>query len=101
MKTAFLLKKLTAKISEEQRQYEELRLELLNRYGDKASDGSLVTDEKGMVKMTGDNGTGFVKAHRELLDVEIDFDYIKLDDIKNVDTMSGEDLIVLEGLIQE
>lgn len=100
MKTAFQLKKMAKKINDEQRNYEDLRKELLAQFGDKKEDGTLITDEHGMVNMSGDNGKEFVIKHRELLDVDVDVGYLKLNDLSSV-KITPEDLMVLEGIIRD
>jgi len=100
MKTAYKLKKIATQIVEEQKMYEESRRGLLSEFGDKNKDGSLVSDENGMVKMSGDNGRIFVEKHRELLEIDIDVGTVSIEDMGNI-SVTTNDLIILDGIFKD
>lgn len=100
MKTAFDLKKIAVRVGEEQRQYEEMRKDLLQTFGDKEKDGTLITDERGMVKMTGDNARNFQVKHQELLEVDVDVGSVSITELGDL-TITPVDLMTLESVIQE
>jgi hypothetical protein len=52
--------------------YDEKRKELLQKYGDKYSDGNLVIDSKGNVNMTEENLSAFDCEYKQLQAVEVE-----------------------------
>ena len=96
IKTAYKLKKMATQITDEQRRYDELRKQLLEKLGEKDDKGDLKI-ENGIV-MLGDNEKAYVTEHQELLDIDIELTAINVDDLGDV-KLSVSDLIALGNLI--
>jgi hypothetical protein len=99
-KTAFKLKGLNKRVSEELGKYDELRVEALKRFGKKKEDGSIDMEEGGNVRFDREGMDGFVAYLQELTNQDIDLPTIKIDDLGNVE-LTAQELSSLDGLIVE
>lgn len=92
-----ILKAADAEISS----FNETRMELIRKYGEKDETGELKTDENGNVRIEPDDMQNFSNELRELLntEVEISANKIKLDDIGDVEFTPAE-MAQLEDFIE-
>jgi len=82
--------------------FNEVRMNLINKYGEKDEKGELITDDKGNCKILPESVTVFSKELNELveMEVEINANKIKLDDLDNLDFTPGE-MVALEPFLEE
>lgn len=99
-KTAFKLKSLVKRVKEELGNYEELRKEALDRFGKKAENGSLLTNEDGTVQFDRPGMDSFIAHLQELVSIELDLVVLKIDELGTV-VLTAEELEALDGLIVE
>lgn len=94
VKTAYWLQKAVTKINAELKDFDAVRLSLVDEYGVEQPDGSRVVLD--------DNIETFTKQVTELLEQSIDLDItpIQLDSLGNVE-ISGSNMLVLAFLFQE
>ena len=98
IKTAYKLKKMTASITDEQRRYDELRKQLLEKLGEKDDKGELKI-ENGIV-MLGENEEAYVTEHQELLDIDLELPVISVSDLGDA-KISVTDLMILDDIVSE
>ena len=81
--------------------FNEVRTNLINKYGEKDSEGQLVTDENDNCKIPNDQVDNFSKELNELvnMDIEINANKVKLDDLENID-FTPADMFALEPFIE-
>lgn len=101
LSVAFKLKGINKVVNEELNKYEEVRKEALHKHGKKKEDGSLDLDDNNNVKFEGNSLITFASEINELVSVEVNMASIKIADLGNNITMSMEDLLALEGLIED
>lgn len=101
VRVAFKLKGIVKTTNEEYAKYEEIRNELLNKFGKKNEDGSLCTGEHNSVQFEGDNYMLFAKELGELVSVELDIPTIKVSELGENITLNVLEIEQLEGLIVE
>ena len=99
MKAAYKFKSILKRLAEELKKYDELRTELLNKYGDKDSAGELVVDEKNTVKFSEENLKLFGQKLTELLDTEVDIGHLKVDDLGDKVSLSVRDVSLLDSFL--
>jgi hypothetical protein len=96
LKVAYKLKGTISRIDEEQKKYEEIRLSALTKYGKKAEDGTLVSDENGNVALEGEDASSFVKDLNDLLTLDIELPSFSVNELGDKVTMSSEELFLLD-----
>lgn len=101
VRTSFKLKSLLKRLGEEVKTYNEVRTELLNKFGDKDEDGKLAVDEKNSVKFSGDNLKNFGEAMSELLKMDVDIGSISAFELGEKISISTNSLALLDGVITE
>lgn len=81
--------------------FNETRLNLIKKYGDKDENGEVKQDEKGNVHIPNEALDDFTKELKELLDtqVEINANKIKMSDVENVEFTPAE-MAQLEDFIE-
>ena len=81
--------------------FNEVRMNLINKYGEKGEDGQLVTDENGNCKILPDGIDTFTKELNDLVntEVEINANKLKLADLENLDFTPGQ-MAMLEPFLQ-
>ena len=81
--------------------FNETRLNLIKKYGDKDENGEVKQDEKGNVHIPNEVLDDFTKELKELLDtqVEINANKIKMSDVENVEFTPAE-MAQLEDFIE-
>lgn len=72
--------------------FNETRMDLIKKYGEKDNEGELITDEKGNCKIPPDNSKDFTTELEELLktEVEINANPIFIEDLENLDFTPAE-----------
>lgn len=98
---AYKLKTIVVKVAEEQKKFEDMRTELINKHAPKNKKGEIVKNEDGGYSVAEKNKEQFFKEIQELLDVEIDLPKIKVSSLGDKLEISVQDLAVLEGLLEE
>jgi hypothetical protein len=99
LKVAFKLKGISKRVEEELQKYNDLRVEALNKFGQKDSDGNLVLSENQVVQFSDEAAQGFVKEMNELLNLEVALDTISINDLSDNIKMTVEELVYLEDLL--
>lgn len=97
--TAYALRGIQKRIDEELDKYDEVRKELLTKYGKKDAEGKLVLGEKKEVIVEGVEREEFIRELTELVNIEINVGTVKVADLGNVE-ISVDDLAQLDGLIE-
>ena len=100
-RTAFAIGKILKAADAEIGSFNEARMELIKKYGDKDENGELKTEENGNIRISPDNMISFTTELKELLDttVEINANKIKMDDIGEVEFTPSE-MAQLEEFIE-
>lgn len=82
--------------------FNEIRMNLIKKYGEKDESGEIITDDNGNCKIIPESVTVFSKELNELveMEVEINANKIKLDDLDNLDFTPGE-MVTLEPFLEE
>jgi hypothetical protein len=98
VKIAYRLSKVQKAISTESQKYQELRVGLIKKYGEKNEDGSSVVDENGNVKLLEGSMDELVEEMNELHDIDVEIPgHVTIDEIEKID-LSSYDLSILEEL---
>lgn len=82
--------------------FNEIRMNLIKKYGEKDESGEIITDDNGNCKIIPESVTVFSKELNELveMEVEINANKIKLDDLDSLDFTPSE-MVTLEPFIEE
>lgn len=98
---AYAVGKILKSADAEIQSFNETRMELIKKYGEKDENGELKTEENGNVRIPPEGLNDFSKELRELLDteVEISANKIKMDDIGEVEFTPAE-MAQLENFIE-
>jgi len=82
-------------------EFNETRMALIKKYGEKDENGELITDDKGNCKIITENVEKFSAELNELVaaEIEINANKIKMDDLENVDFTPSE-MVALEPFIE-
>lgn len=102
MKTASILKAVGKKVRAEQKNIEEMRLDICKQLADKDEAGEPIMLPDNRFKMTSEAETTLKKKLDELLEVEVELISQKID-YKDVEKLklSVKDLIALDGIISD
>lgn len=101
LKTAFKLRGIIKKTNDELVKYDEVRTDALSRLGDKNEDGSLATDERGTVKLSGDNLQSFTDQLSALINTDVDVGSVGVNELGDKLTITTNDMLMLDDLITE
>ena len=98
---AYAVGKILKSADAEIQSFNETRMELIKKYGEKDENGELKTEENGNVRIPPEQMEAFSRELRELLDttVEISANKIKMDDIGDVKFTPAE-MAQLENFIE-
>lgn len=98
---AYVVGKILKSADAEIQSFNETRMELIKKYGEKDENGELKTEENGNVRIPPEQMEAFSRELRELLDttVEISANKIKMDDIGDVKFTPAE-MAQLESFIE-
>ena len=91
-KLSWQIARLLKSAEKEIQDFNETRMNLINKYGEKGEDGNLITDDKGNCKITPDSVNTFSAELNELVqsEVEINANKIRIDDLENIDFTPAE-----------
>lgn len=96
-KLAFSVAKLLKGAEQEIQQFNETRMNIIKKYGEKDETGNIKTDEGGNCKITKENIDDFTHELTDLLntEVEINASKLRMDDLENID-FTPNDMVILE-----
>jgi len=82
--------------------FNEVRMNLIKKYGEKDDKGELVTNDEGNCKILADGLEAFTKELNELtqMEVEINANKFSIDDLENLNFTPTE-MVMLEPFIEE
>lgn len=98
--TARRVKKCIETVKEELNQYEEMRKDLLTKYGNKKEDGSIDTNDKGEVQFTDENREVLFTKLEELHNIDVDLPVFKFNEFDSL-VLTVEHLEVVKGLLAD
>ena len=96
-KVAFMIKKITEIVANEDKDFHAVRMDLVTRYATKKEDGvSVAFDTNGNATFIRENFELFIKAYQELLDIDVPVPYsVSFADLPTDVTTSAADLALL------
>lgn len=99
IKISYKLSRLNKILSDEYQQFEESRKKLIDKYGNKDSDGNLITQDD-LVQFSEENRALFINEFSDLLDIDvhINFDPININELEDI-KISPLDLLKLDSFI--
>lgn len=98
VKVAYKLSKIQKAVGVESERYQELRMKIVSKYGNKDEAGELIVDEAGNAKLEDGVIEALVAEMKELHEIEIALETkVSLDDLDKVE-LSATDLSILELL---
>lgn len=100
IKSALKLKRVIDKVDAALNAHESARLEALSKFGSKDENNVLLQEENGNIKLSDENRMAFAKHMQELMNTEVELEKVCADELNDV-RLSVEDLVVLEGLIED
>ena len=100
-KLAWQVSKLLKAADAEIQSFNETRMTLIKKYGQKDDSGELVTDDKGNCKITEGSVEEFSNELNELLnaEVELNVNKVKIDELGEI-TFTPSDMVQLEPFIE-
>ncbi|MDD4781936.1 MAG: hypothetical protein PHT02_15225 [Tissierellia bacterium] len=101
IKTSYKLSKLGKLIIDEYKLFEETRMKIIDKYGDKDEEGNIIQNDN-KITIPKENLDSFNKEFNELMDIEVKFDFepISIDKLGEIN-ISPIDLMVLGDFIVE
>lgn len=99
-KLAWQVSKLLKAADKELQEFNETRMNLIKKYGEKDENGELITDDKGNCKIPEEVTVDFSNELNDLVEAEIEINAnkIKIDDLENIDFTPNE-MNILEVFI--
>ena len=99
-KLAWQVSKLLKAADKELQEFNEARMNLIKKYGEKDENGELITDDKGNCKIPEEVTVDFSNELNDLVEAEIEINAnkIKIDDLENIDFTPNE-MNILEVFI--
>ena len=100
-KLAWSVARLLKNAEKEIQEFNDTRMELIKKYGEKDDQGELITDEKGNCKILPDSISEFTNELNELIETEIELNANKIDIdlLENIDFTPAE-MALLEPFIE-
>ena len=100
-KLAWTIARLLKSAENEIQSFNDTRMNLIKKYGEKDENGELITDENGNCKINQEDIDIFSKELNELMDseVEINANKMKMDLLENID-FTPSDMAVLEPFVE-
>ena len=91
-KLAWQVSKLLKAADKELQEFNETRMNLIKKYGEKDESGELITDDKGNCKIPEGSTVEFSNELNDLVEAEIEIsaNKIKIDDLDNIDFTPNE-----------
>lgn len=89
---AFTVSKMLKEAEKELANFNEVRMNLINKYGEKDEDGKLITDENDNCKITAEHINDFSNELKDLVatTIEINANKLTLEDLGNADFTPSE-----------
>lgn len=89
---AFTVSKMLKEAEKELANFNEVRMNLINKYGEKDEEGKLITDENDNCKITAEHINNFSNELKELVatTIEINANKLTLEDLGNADFTPSE-----------
>ncbi len=99
---ALSIARLLKEAEREIQNFNEVRMNLIKKYGEKDENGELITDDNGNCKIVPDGVEIFSKELNEAIstEIEINANKLRIDDLDNLD-FTPSDMAVLEPFIEE
>jgi hypothetical protein len=97
---AFKVKRLVISIDAELAKYDSLRNSIIEELANRDDKGAVKKDDQGNVDLSPEKKLEFVKRDRELRDMDILVQTLKLSELGNT-VLSGADLFLLEDIVKE
>lgn len=99
---AFQVVRLLKAADKEIQEFNEIRVKVVNQYGDKDENGELITDENGNCHIAPEHINEFNKELNDLLntEIEINANMLSLGDLEELE-FTPSDLALLEPFIEE
>lgn len=101
LRVAFKLKGISAKVDEEVKKFEAVRMEALEKAGKKDEAGKVVVKPDGNVDMDPDKLQEFVAQLNELGQTEVELPSLKVEDLGDKVQLSVDELNLLDGILAE
>lgn len=100
-KLAWSIARLLKSAETEIQAFNETRMNLIKKYGEKDENGELITDEKGNCKIMTENVNTFTEELNELINTEVEINANKIDFnlLENID-FTPSDMTALEPFIK-
>lgn len=100
-KLAWSIARLLKSAETEIQAFNETRMNLIKKYGEKDENGELITDEKGNCKIMTENVNAFTEELNELINTEVEINANKIDFnlLENID-FTPSDMTALEPFIE-
>ena len=100
-KLAWSIARLLKAAEVEIQSFNDTRMNLIKKYGEKDENGELITDDKGNCKIENDSMNEFTKELNELIEatVEINANKIKMELLEDLD-FTPSDMAVLEPFVE-
>lgn len=100
-KLAWTIARLLKAVEAETQSFNETRMTLIKKYGEKDENGELITDEKGNCNISIESTNAFNKELNELLSTQVDINANKINIklLENVDFTPSE-MVMLEPFIE-
>lgn len=100
-KLAWSIARLLKSAETEIQSFNETRINLIKKYGEKDENGELITDEKGNCKIMTENVDTFTEELNELINTEVEINANKIDFnlLENID-FTPSDMTALEPFIE-
>lgn len=100
VKTAYKLGKIQKLLAEENARYDELRQEIVKKYGEKDDKGELKVDELGNIRIEEKSTEKFMNEMRDLISIEFDTPKVSMNDLGELQ-LSSTELLMLEDLLED
>ena len=100
-KPAWQTSRILKAAEKEIQEFNDTRMKLINKYGEKDEQGELITDDNGNCKIIADDTIEFSNQLNELIntEIEINSNKINIEDIENIDFTPAE-MAQLENFIE-
>ena len=100
-KLAWTIARLLKSAEGEIQSFNDTRMNLIKKYGEKDENGELITDDKGNCKIENNSMDEFSKELNELIDttVEINANKIKMELLEDLD-FTPSDMVILEPFVE-
>lgn len=99
LRIAFKLKGIQARVDEELKKFEQVRLDALDKFGKKDAEGKVIMKPDGHVEFEPEQLKAFAAELNELGQMNIDMPSVKADELGDKVELSADELSVLDGII--